>query len=453
MIRRVLFALFLALVVGADQFGWAQAAPGGGSNETKTPIQHLIVLMQENHTFDNYFGTYPGVDGLPADTSMPVDPNNPAAGTVQPWHIGNSTITDLSHTAPTFRGQYNNGKMDGFVSYLNSINQKGLLSMGYYNGEDIPYYWNLADEFVLFDRFFSSSADGSFPNHMYWVAGQSPQALRGQKLADVLANVPTIFDRLQAAGVSWKFYVENYDPSITYRNQAAAGNRASQIIWVPLLNYDRFIDDPVLTSHIVDLSQYYTDLEQGTLPSVAYIVPSGASEHPPQKPVTGERTVKNLIQELMRSTSWDSSAFLLLYDDWGGWYDHVTPPQVDNFGYGFRVPALLISPYSKKGHVDHTQLDFTSILKFIEENWNVQPLASRDAAASNFLGAFDFTQPPRAPEFLPSIRTNTAVVKKDPSRIIYTTYGFAVLLSIVVLGTAYIRHFLAKPGTVENYNR
>jgi phospholipase C len=453
MIRRIFFTILLAMVLGASQFGTAQAAPGTGTGQTKTPIQHLVVLLQENHTFDNYFGTYPGVDGLPPNTSMPRDLKDPNAGTVQPWHIGNSTITDLSHTAQTFRGQYNNGKMDGFVSYLNSINQKGELSMGYYNGEDIPYYWNLADNFVLFDRFFSSAADGSFSNHMYWVAGVSPQALRGQKLSDVLVNVPTIFDRLQAAGVSWKFYVENYDPTITYRNQAAAGNRASQVIWVPLLNFDRFIDDPTLSSHIVDLDQYYTDLEQGTLPSVAYIVPSGASEHPPQKPITGERTVKNLIQELMRSTAWDSSAFLLLYDDWGGWYDHVSPPQVDNFGYGLRVPALLVSPYARKGYVDNTQLDFTSILKFIEENWNVPPLASRDTAARSFVEAFDFTQPPRPPEFLSSVRAPNIAVKKDPSRIIYTTYGFAMLLSVLVIGTAYIRHFLAKPGVAENYRQ
>jgi len=449
MIRRVFIALLLAAFIGIGQIGWAQAAPGPTSSQTKTPIQHLVVLLQENHTFDNYFGTYPGADGLPANTSMPIDPKNPSAGSVQPWHIGNSTITDLSHSNTTFKGQYDNGKMDGFVSYLNSINQNGQLSMGYYNGTDVPYYWNLADNYVLFDHLFSSAADGSFANHMYWVAAVSPVVPRGQQLNDILANVPTIFDRLQAAGVSWKFYVENYDPTITYRNMANSGNRGSQVIWVPLLNFDRFIDDPVLSSHIVDLSQYYTDLTQGTLPAVSYIVPSGQSEHPPQKPMTGERTVKNLIQELMRSSSWDSSAFMLMYDDWGGWYDHVTPPQVDNFGYGLRVPGLLVSPYAKKGYIDNTQLDFTSVLKFIEVNWNVPPLQSRDTAASNFLEAFDFTQSPRPPEFLTSTRNPPVAAKKDPSRIIYMTYGFAVILSVLVVGIAYLRHFLTRPVTAE----
>lgn len=440
MIRRRILTLVMAVLIGAGQFGTAEAATNNAvATQATTPIKHLIVLMQENHTFDNYFGTYPGVNGIPAGTKMPIDPNNPAAGYVQPWHIGNSTITDLSHNLATFASQFDDGKMDGFVYTLNSLNENGKLSMGYYDGSDIPYYWNLADNYVLFDNFFSSAKDGSDANHMYWVAGVSPVVQHGQNLPDILANTPTIFDRLQAAGVSWKFYVENYDPTINYLNIPTQASRASQLIWVPLLRFDRFIKNPDLSSHIVDLSQYYVDLRQGTLPDVSYIVPSGASEHPPQKPITGERTVKNLIQELMRSSSWNTSAFMLLYDDWGGWYDHVTPPQVDAFGYGLRVPGILVSPFARQGYVDNTQLDFTSVLKFIETNWNVAPLASRDATANNFLSAFDFTHVQRAPAFLLSARaTAPAVAKKDPSKIIYASYGFGLLLSMVVIGFAFI---------------
>jgi phospholipase C len=448
MIHRKLFALLFAAIFILTAVVPTQAAPVEDNIKTQTKIQHLVVLMQENHTFDNYFGTYPGADGIPAGITMPVDLNDLAAGQITPWHIGDTAITDLSHSRPTFLGQYNNGKMNGFVSYLNGLNQIGQNTMGYYDGSDIPYYWNLADNFVLFDRFFSSSGDGSFANHMYWVAGYSPEATRGQQLSQVLANVPTIFDRLQAAGISWKFYVENYDPSITYRNNAISGEKGSQVIWVPLLNFDRFIDDPALTSHIVDLNQYYVDLQQGTLPAVSYIVPSGASEHPPQKPITGERTVKNLIQELMRSSSWDTAAFLLVYDDWGGWFDHVNPPQVDNFGYGLRVPGIMVSPYSKKGYIDNTQLDFTSILKFIEFNWGVEPLASRDTSANTFMNAFDFTQAARPPIFLSSERATTnQVAKKDPSKVIYATYGFALLLSLIVIGSAYSKKLTSRRRT------
>ena len=331
--------------------------------------------MQENHSFDNYFGTYPGADGIPAGTKMPIDPIILLQDMSLP---GTSAIPLLRISATaqqSYRDQYNNGKMDGFVSALNKRNQDGKLAMGYYDDRDIPYYWNLADNYVLFDQFFSSAMDGSFSNHMYWVAGIPSVAPKGVNLSDVLANLPTIFDRLQAAGVSWKFYVQNYDPTITYRDIGTSGNRASQVIWVPLLNFDRFIDDPTLSSHIVDLSQYFIDLDNGTLPAVSYIVPSGASEHPPSSLMSGQRFVKNILQELMRSTAWDSSAFMLAYDDWGGWYDHVTPIQVDKYGYGPRIPVLLISPYAKTGYIDHTVLDFTSMLKFIEQNWNIAPLA------------------------------------------------------------------------------
>jgi phospholipase C len=440
MIRHRIFAFAMLMMLGfgqTGQVGQTQAYPDSQAQQTRTPIKHLIIVMQENHTFDNYFGTYPGANGIPDGTKMPIDLKNPEAGFVEPWHVGDSTITDLSHSASTFQEQFNDGKMDGFVSALNRRHQDGRISMGYYDDQDIPYYWNLADHYVLFDRFFSSAKEGSFANHVFWVAATQPVSQRHQDLAVELAVIPTIFDRLQEARVSWKFYVQNYDAAITYRNMENAGNRASQVIWVPLLNFDRFIDDPTLSSHIVDLSQYYTDLRQGTLPSVAYIVPSGNSEHPPQNPRGGQRFMKSLVQELMRSDAWSSSAFFFTYDDWGGWYDHVAPPQVDAYGYGPRVPALLISPYARQGHIDSTELDFTSFLKFIEENWGVAPLTKRDANANNFLSAFDFEQQPRPAEFLPLSRENIAPLKKAPTLVIYAAYSLALLISVLAVGFAF----------------
>jgi phospholipase C len=160
--------------------------------------------------------------------------------------------------------------------------------------------------------------------------------------------------------------------------------------------------------------------------------------------------VKTLIQELMRSDYWEKSAFLLTYDDWGGWYDHVLPPQVDDFGYGLRVPAILVSPFAKEGVVDSTQLDFTSILKFIQENWGVKPLAERDANAKNFLSAFDFNQAPRQANFLPLTRESAgASAKKDPSAVIYTVYGLALLLAILTIVFAYIRSARSKSSQLR----
>jgi phospholipase C len=439
MIRHTFSSILIAFLLLGVQFFPAYASSSTTGHQPTTPIQHLVILMQENHTFDNYFGTYPAADGLPAGTKMPIDPNNLAAGFVTPWHIGSTTITDINHSASTFQDQYNNGKMDGFVSALNARNQDGKLAMGYYDGTDIPYYWNLADNYVLFDQFFSSAQDGSFANHMFWVAAIPPVAPRGVQLSEALANVTTIFDELQAAGVSWKFYVQNYDPTITYRNVGTSGNRASQVIWIPLLYFDRFIEDPALSSHIVDLSQYYVDLQHGSLPAVSYIVPSGASEHPPSSLSSGQRFVKSIIQELMRSSAWDSSAFMLAYDDWGGWYDHVIPPQVDQYGYGPRVPVLLVSPYAKSGYIDNTMLDFTSMLKFIEQNWNIAPLSQRDALANNFLSAFDFSQPPRLPIYLPLTRITHPAEKNNPTDLIYLGYSAALSLSIATIGVATYR--------------
>jgi phospholipase C len=317
--------------------------------------------------------------------------------------------------------------MDGFVYALNQRNQNGTLAMGYYDDRDLPYYWNLADQYVLFDQFFSSDQGGSFANHMFWVSGQEG----GSRVSEEgYPDVMTIFDRLEERGISWKFYVQNYDPNINYRTvEQVAGNRASQVIWVPVLNIPRFLDDPELSSHIVDLSEYYKDLENGTLPAVAYIAPSGASEHPPGSIRSGQKFIKSLIQALMRSEAWESSAFLVTYDDWGGWYDHVLPPQVDEHGYGMRVPAFMVSAYARRGHIDSTVLDFTSIMKFIEENWDIEPLAERDANANNFLSAFDFTQAPREPVLIPFERV-VPEQRVEPRRIvIYLAYGGALLLA------------------------
>jgi phospholipase C len=310
--------------------------------------------------------------------------------------------------------------------------------MGYYDDRDVPYHWNLADEYVLFDRFFSSAAGGSFVNHLYWVAG-APSRSGDRMTGENLDEMTTIFDRLQASGITWKFYVQNYEPDLTYRTvDQFPGNRASQVVWVPLLNFDRFIDDPELSSHIVDLDEYFTDLQRGTLPAVAYIVPSGPSEHPPSNLMSGQKFVRALIQALMQSDAWSESAFLLTYDDWGGWYDHVPPPRVDENGYGFRVPALLISPYARRGHIDSTILDYTSILKFIEDNYGLEPLATRDAQANSLIGAFDFSQPPREARFV-TLERVASVPRPEPQRaVLFVAYGAALTMAGLLIVAAAI---------------
>jgi phospholipase C len=392
---------------------------------TTTPIKHFIYLMQENHSFDNYFGTYPGADGIPPDTCMPVDPQQPDGPCVEPFHIGDRPITDLGHTERVFEGQLRDGENDGFVSAFTSIGDDTQQAMGYYDGTDIPYYWNVADEYVLFDRFFTSAGAGSVWNHMYWIAGVPGNDADSIPI-DGLPDTVTIFDRLQEAGISWKFYVQNYDPTVTYRTYLdnEDSGRNAQVIWCPLLALPRYLDDPELFSHIVPLDQYYDDLANDSLPAVSFMVPSGSSEHPPGSIQAGERFVRTLHTALMRSSAWSTSAFLWTYDDWGGWYDHVAPPKVDDHGYGYRAPALLVSAFARRGYVDNTTLDFTSGLAFIEENWSVAPLAERDANANDLLTAFDFTQPPREPRLLADNR-DPVVSYDSPKHTIYMAYAIA----------------------------
>lgn len=412
----------------------------GAAKPANTPIEHVIVLMQENHSFDNYFGTYPGANGIPPGTCMPVNPFDDAVtDCVEPFHLGDNGVDldDPDHSAATFRLQHNDGKMDGFVYALNQRNQDGRLAMAYYDERELPYYWNVAESYVLFDHFFSSAAGGSFINHLYWIAAAPDEPEAGVSLQAHLANTPTIFERLQEAGLTWKFYIMNYEPELTYRTMKDyPPNRQSQVIWAPLLAMDRFIDTPELNEHIADLSEYYTDLAEGTLPNVAYMVPSGPSEHPPSNVRSGQRFVKTLIQSLMQSPYWDTSAFIWTYDDWGGWYDHVPPPEVDAYGYGFRVPALLVSPYARRGHIESTTLDYTSILKFITDNWDLEPLAERDAAAKSIAGAFDFGAPPRPAAFLPFERPVEEEVKELRLIVIYVAYGGGLLTALGMFGLA-----------------
>jgi phospholipase C len=449
--RRI--AVTLAVVVPAALVIWAFAEASGAtassvSHAPRTPIKHFIVLMQENHTFDNYFGTYPGADGIPANTTMPVDPQKGPTPYLRPFHITGST-EDLDHSIVSAEIAFDHGRMDGFARAQHVRSPTTALTMGYYDGRDVPFYWNVADRYVLFDHFFTSALGGSYINHVYWVAAAPGTAHQRGSRAEL--HVTTIFDRLQRAGVSWKFYVQNYDPSLNYRtlSQSENPNYVSQVVWCPLLDIARFLDDPQLRSHIVDLSQYYRDLRAGTLPQVAYIAPSGGSEHPPGSLMTGQRTVRGMVNALMASSAWDSSAFMVAYDDWGGWYDHVRPPRRDAHGTGFRAPALLVSPYARQHYIDHTSLDFTSMLKFIEQNWNIAPLTRLDATAGSLLGAFDFGQAPRPPAIIPLSRAAPQPTSSVKNAALSSLYGVSALVAaVLILGFSIgpLRRVFARSG-------
>jgi phospholipase C len=403
LILKGILSMIFVIGLGLVAAGGVQSETSVLVPDTETPIKHLVVLMQNNHTFDNYFGAYPGADGIPAGTCMPLNPHLPDdPSCVKPYHIGNRPIEDLEHSLNTFNEQYNLGLMNGFVYALNRQNQDGTISMGYYDDRDIPYYWNIADEYVLFDRFFSSAHTGSVSNRMFWVAavpGNDKNQIPEQGYGDIV----TIFDRLQEQGISWKFYINNYDSQLTYRNLRDGGLLSPQVQWAPLLGFDRFIDDPELNSRIVDMDEYFTDIENGTLPAVSYVLALGATEHPLSSLELGQRFTRNMLQALMASELWDKSAFLITYDDWGGWFDHVPPPQIDRYGYGFRVPALLVSPYAKRGYIDSTTLDYTSIPSS-SRKLGLEPLAEQTLRQTTSSMPSILTNP-REPRFISWERT------------------------------------------------
>jgi phospholipase C len=437
--RRLLSTLACALVavVLTSAPGHAATSP---QPDTRTPIKHLVVLMQDNHSFDSYFGTYPGADGIPAGVCQRVNLVRPSTkGCVKPFRLGTTTPEDLSQGIGVQKRQYDGGKMDGFVAAYRRLGLEGTTAMGHYDGRDIPYYWNVASQYVLFDRFFSSTSVGSRESYLYWVAGTAPASSTPLTSNAGYDRLVTIFDRLADKGVSAKFYVENLDPRSTSAT-ATKVTRPSQLVKVPLLSMRRFKDGGALAGRVVDLSEYNRDLRSGQLPAVSYIVTGGASENPPTRVQVGQEMVRKLTSELIRSSAWRTSAFMWTYDGWGGWYDHVPPPRVDDRGYGFRVPALLLSPYARRGLVDHTVMDYTAVLKFIETNWGVPPLAARDAASAGLVSAFDFAAPPRPAAFVPTSygATTAAQPPARTSTVVYATYGGALgLTGYVVLAALF----------------
>jgi phospholipase C len=365
------------------------------------PIEHILILYEENRTFDHYFGTYPGANGLPLHTALPKTPGSNE--TVAPFHLTTTKTKDLDHSSRAARIAYDNGKMDGFV-YVENSN----LTMGYYDYRDLPYYWDYASKFVLMDNFYTSQMGPSLPNHLYLIAGQSgglidnPGRCQSREICKEPSRSPyelpsnltfdfrNVMDELDSRGISWKYYNggrEDYKDA-TY--------------WNPLPSFESFKKNQSRLSHLAPNDQFLIDLANGNLAKVVWVIPKEEeSDHPSADVKAGERYIVSMINAIMQSKYWSSTAVFVTWDDYGGWYDHVPPPQIDAFGLGFRVPCLIISPYAKDGFVDHTQSEFTSILKFIETVHGLSPLTHRDTMASDMLEAFDFSQSPRPPLILP----------------------------------------------------
>jgi phospholipase C len=342
-------------------------------------IDHILFLIQENHTFDSYFGTYPGAEGFPKGIKVPRKPGG--IPTIAPFHLTRRLTRDMPHKWADAHAAMNGGKMDGFIQAEHSIN-----TMGYYDGTDLPNYWAYADRFILADNFFSSLAGPSLPNHLYTVSAQSGGVVDNQKRPPEEGfDFATMAELLGASGVSWKYYEGGKDPE-------------SFGFWNPLPGFKTFMDSKELRSHLVENTEYFRDLREGGLPSVAWIVPNfEESEHPPTDNQLGMWYVTSIVNALMKSPYWQNTVLIITWDDYGGFYDHIPPPQVDEYGYGPRVPAIIISPYGRPGFIDHTLYDFTSVLRFIEDRFNLKSLTDRDKNANSFEQSLNLKQQPLTP--------------------------------------------------------
>jgi phospholipase C len=394
-----------------------------------TPIEHFVFLMQGDRTFDSYFSTYPGANGAPPGTCQLLVLAKPRNGCVKPFPLHGRAVDALAAGKTVLDYQYDGGKLDGFVAAYLRQGRDGTAAMGYYDRHELPLYWALAERYVLFDNFFASARYGNRTNRSFWVSAAPQPGGTDSVNPKGYGDQATIFDRLQAAGVSWKFYVEGYNPHQTFRSVSSA-NPAAQTVRVPLLNYARFVDNPTLSSHIVDLSEYYQDLAAGRLPAVAYISSSGSSERSSRSMPAGQALVQRLVTQLMLSTAWSHSAFMWSYDGSGGWFDHVKPPVVGGNVLGLRVPALLISPYAPAGEVNHAQLDYTGALRFIEDNWGVASLTERDRHATSIAEALRLTTPPRPASLIQSAPPPPGPVVKIG--IAYWTYLGALFVALML---------------------
>jgi phospholipase C len=434
-------ATVLSLALAAAPAAASPSPSPPAQHQAVTPVKHFIFLMQGGRSFDNYFGTYPGADGLPAGTCQPRDTGKPADGCVKPFLLSGSHLPSLGANNTIIANQYNGGKMDGFVAAYQRQGRDGATAMGHYDDRTLAFYWKVARDYVLFDHFFSSNQYGIRNNRSYWVSAVPAPGGTGRIPAAGYGDQLTIFDRLQAAGVSWKFYVQDYNRTQTYQS-ASPANPETQTSRVPLVDFYRFTHDPALASHIVGLDQYYKDLQAGTLPAVAYVASSsGYDERSARSISLGQGLVRTMITQLMLSRYWGSSAFMWSYDGPGGWYDGVRPPAMGSATVGFRVPALLVSAYARPGQINRTVLDYTGALKFIEQNWRLDPLADRDARSNSLSSAFDFAASPRPPVLLhagavPDPLPVTHPLSHRQLTVVYLLYGGAAAVSVLLLAFA-----------------
>lgn len=409
-------------------------------------INHLVVVYMENHSFDNLYGEFKGVNGIknakkgnfvqvdeagkpytylpeiPRNNSFPVNLPNKLFN-IDQYVPSDKKTPDATHRFFHNQLQINGGKMDKFAAYNDS---KGL-AMGYYTTKKLPLY-PMAEKYTLCDNFFQSVYGGSYFNHVYLIAAavpvwpDAPESLvaklddKGKMIKDGIVTpdgyvvnhvlsrnkpyppksdtsqflpsqtMPTIGDKLSEKGISWSWYSEGWDDAVAERKNNFAYNHE------PFLYFANYEEGTEGRKHLKDQNDFIKAANEGTLPSVSFVKPGGGNdEHPGSADVySSEQLAVKLINAVLEGPNAKDALVILTYDEFGGFFDHVPPPVIDRWGPGSRIPAIVIGPFAKKGHVDHTQYETVSILSFIEQRWGIAPLAERDKNANPFRNALIF---------------------------------------------------------------
>ena len=440
-------------------------------------IKHIVIIMQENRSFDQYFGTYPGADGLPRDrngnfTTCSPDPMTHIC--VKPY-LSTADINEGGpHMYPAAVQDIAGGKMNGFIEsrFSGAVDTAQLGCavqhlpsncddvMSYHDGRQLTHYWAYAKNFVLQDHMFEPNLGWSQIAHLYLVSGWAAKCVPNKPATcktDLLnpdpyldngnpnVTIPALTDVTEPSNgphpdaahqppyawtdltyllhkhhISWRYYLSSgTEPDCA--NGAMTCTPVHQDvktpqIWNPLLNFTTVHQDNQL-SNVVPTQQFYDAAKRGTLPAVSWVIPSGdVSEHPPGPISYGQNYTTGLIDAVMKSKDWNSTAIFVVWDDWGGFYDHVVPPKIDGAGYGMRVPGLVISPYARKNYIDHQTLSFDAYAKFIEDDFlgsqrlnprsdgrpDPRPTVRENVPQlGNLTKDFNFSQRPRKPFLLP----------------------------------------------------
>jgi phospholipase C len=386
------------------------------------PIKHIIFIIKENRSFDNLFGTYPGADG--ATTAPTID------GTIVPLIHQPDIIADPYHDHAAHLTAFADGKLNGFQLIPVAGNPKlplkrdpyANMALSQFYEDDLPGYWAYARNFTLGDRMFSSAAGATIPNRLFTIAAQSGGTVDNPHRIDNKPNrvewgcesfgeaveaytedgkvetvrpcwdFDTMADTIDDAGYSWRFYAP---PKGTDTGRWNVFTAIEHIRFGPGWQY------------IVPIDTFVEDVKNGDLPTVSWVSPYARySDHPNYSLCEGQNNTVQMMNAIMESPVWKETAVFLVWDDWGGFYDHVVPRKLDRVGLGFRVPLIVISPYARPGYVDHTEYELSSVLRFIEDYLGLPTLTLRDKYANNMMQSFDFSQEPLPPLVVPELQCN-----------------------------------------------